>query len=350
MADDTGAVLERNVDRADEKLGPLASALVVLVFLGLLGGLLYLGIRPYWAKGWDGTLSLVGGAYLQLLVVILIAAGYLLLTAIFLSAGLLLSGSKLRRVRVFISFQHAYEGIAETLGELVSRSYIEVVRLPFDATRPHDFVIRESLEAVTRSDLVLVVPGPTASWSANELGHAVGSKKPIVVIKHLADQRLSDSLYENYPTFEWEKVRKANGDPLVRYIAFAANSWVDIKLTYLRVLSAFLGKAFRFMFGNYTAIWVARGLLDLTSWIDLDLRYTLEVGLLWIYLSVFVAGFGALLAQTLARRLRCRRVARQLLLFQLPAREELSVLFEELDDDKAVLDALVPEPLPIAHR
>jgi hypothetical protein len=81
-------------------------------------------------------------------------------------------------------------------------------------------VIAQSLDAVTDADAIVVVPGPEPSWMANELGHAVGSEKPIALIKHLADQRLSDSLYRGYPVFTWDKLSGGRLVPLRRSSRF----------------------------------------------------------------------------------------------------------------------------------
>lgn len=89
----------------------------------------------------------------------------------------------------------------------LERTAIHVIRLPFRRGRDHNDVIKESLGAVDSADGVVVVPGAEPSWMANELGDAVGSHKPIVVIKHLSDQPLSASLYSGYPVFAWDKIR-----------------------------------------------------------------------------------------------------------------------------------------------
>jgi len=173
----------------------MGDTLAAIVVAGLIALGVYLGYKTYLNfGGFRGEMGFMGREFLQFGLVLLTFAAYVVCFFVIHLIISIVTGVRLRRIRVFISFKHDYEVIAVAIEQGLACPAIRVIRIPFTRGRDHDEVIAESLNAVTRADAVVVVPGPGTSWMANELGHAVASFKPIVVIKHLPDQLLSASL------------------------------------------------------------------------------------------------------------------------------------------------------------
>src|SRR5438034_2939659 len=152
----------------------------IIVIAGIVGlvGLWFLGLyRAYrfWfvsAGGIWGALAFVGRILAELGLVLAALAATMALFAIVHVGVSIITGTKLRRVKIFISFKHDYESIVTELEKALADRDIEVIRLPF-RQRDHDDVIGESFKAVRTADGVVVVPGPESSWLNSELSIAV---------------------------------------------------------------------------------------------------------------------------------------------------------------------------------
>jgi hypothetical protein len=255
----------------------------------------------------------------------------------------LLTGTRLRPVQIFISFKHDYESIAAEIEKGLNGHDIQVIRLPFRFERDHDEVISESLRAVTAADALVVVPGRTPSWMANELGHAVASNKPIAVIKHLPDQGLSDSLYRGYPVFTWDRLHTDGLAPLRRFLVFATKARGDIRSQFYRCTEGFW-------------IWIVAGfpvffLLGVLSeivfytWAFATADLTVVSQVWWVYFALATVMFAAAFIVAFCQRLRGLAVARQKILTRDATFEEFSRVFSLLDADKTILSALERAPL-----
>jgi hypothetical protein len=322
-----------------------------LVFAGLiaLGG--FLGYRTFVNfGGFRGMLAFTGRTFLQYGLVIVTFAAYVVCFFFIHLIISLVTGIRLRRIRVFISFKHDYEAIANAIEQGLACPAIRVIRVPFTRGRDHDDVIAESLYAVTRADAVVVVPGPGSSWMANELGHAVGSWKPIVVIKHLPDQLLSASLYRGYPVFSWDKIRD-DFKPLRRFLVFAARSRSDVWPQFLRSIAGF-GKTAAVAL----VIWAVVSTLakEAGRFVfafasprngELFMRYYA-----WGMFAVFAAAFAIGFALVLADRIRGLAVARQKIRTREATFSEFQQVFSSLDADRKILSVLEKEPLEPRHR
>jgi hypothetical protein len=208
---------------------PLTWRNLIVVFILLF-------ILSLYIAGFRSWLAPIGRAFVVSGLFWAVVAAAIALFAIVHVAVSIITGTKLRRVKIFISFKHDYESIATELEKALADRDIEAVRLPF-RRREHDNVIRESFKAVDTADGVVVVPGPQPSWLNNELSIAVARQKPIAVIKHLPAQPLSDSLYRGYPVFAWDKLHPNGFAPLRRFLNFATKSRGDVLPQFQRVLS-----------------------------------------------------------------------------------------------------------------
>ncbi len=332
---------------SDEKPGwGIADVVIGLAGVGAVGVGLWLSWRGVQsAGGWGGTLALMKWWLSQFALVVGTAIAYLASFAALLAIGSILSGTKLRPVRVFLSFQHAYEPLAVSIDDALARAGLTVLRLPFEPGRTHDEVIRESLLRVKRADAVVVIPGPEPSWMANELGLAVGLQKSIVVIKHLDEQRLSDSLYEGYPVFDWARLEQAGVEPLARFLTFAAKGRADVARTYVRALGAFGASAEAWFLTWFALLVIVNGILKAVGWFNLPASIKLSSAFWWFNLALFSVGFAFSFVKHVGAKIRGIRVARQKILLQRATYEEFEAVFSGLAGDRAILAALEREPL-----
>lgn len=340
-----------NTDSKQSTSWGIGDTLVAIVFAGLLVLGCYLAYKTYLnLGGWRGELGFMGREFRQFGLVLLTFAGFVVCLFFIHLVISAVTGVRLRRIRVFISFKHDYEAIAAALEQGLTCPAIRVIRVPFTQGRDHDEVISDSLRAVTRADAVVVVPGPGTSWMANELGHAVGSFKPIVVIKHLPDQTLSASLYRGYPVFAWDKIRD-HFAPLRRFLVFAARSRADVLPQFGRSVAGF-GKTA----GGALIVWVVVGGLadEAGNFVfafasphnrELFLRYYFW-GMFALFAGAFAIGFGLVVAS----RIRGLAVARQKIRTRDATFAEFQQVFSFFDSDLDILDALEKEPLEPTHR
>jgi hypothetical protein len=325
--------------------------LAAIVVASLIAFGVYLGYKTYLNfGGFRGEMGFMGREFLQFGLVLLTFASYVVCFFVIHLIISIVTGVRLRRIRVFISFKHDYEAIAAAIERGLTCPAIRVIRIPFTRGRDHDEVIAESLNAVTRADAVVVVPGPGSSWMANELGHAVGSFKPIVVIKHLPDQSLSASLYRGYPVFSWDTIHDDLG-PLRRFLVFAARSRADVWPQFLRSVAGFGRTA-----TGALVIWVVVSALanEAGNFVfafasprrgELFIRYYFW-GMFALFAAAFAIGFGLVLAD----RIRGLAVARQKIRTREATFSEFQQIFSLFDTDLEILDALEKEPLEPRHR
>jgi len=335
----------------DEQSKPwgLVDVVIAVVFVGLLVVSIYLFHRTYVAIGGiRGWFALLGRWLVQLALVLGVFTAYIACFALLHVVISLVTGTRLRRVKIFISFKHDYESIATEIGSgLVGRD-IDVIRLPFSSSRDHDDVIAESLDAVTAADAVVVVPGPEPSWMANELGHAVGSKKPIAVIKHLPNQQLSDSLYRGYPVFTLDKLRTCKFVPLRRFLEFSARSRGDIWPQFLRSIAGSGALAVKGL-GVWWLISAAVGEVNRFLFAFAPRKAeAVAVGWLWAVLALLAGVFAVGFARLLARRVRALAVARQKIRTRDATYDEFSEVFSLCQADAEILEVLEKAPLECA--
>ena len=325
-----------------------ALALIVVGALIALG--VYLAYKTYVnLGGWRGELGFMGREFLQFGLVLVTFAAYVVCFFFIHLIISVVTGVKLRPIRVFISFKHDYDAIAAAIEQGLACPAIHVIRVPFTRGRDHDEVIAESLNAVTRADAVVVVPGPGSSWMANELGHAVGSFKPIVVIKHLPDQTLSASLYRGYPVFAWDKIR-SDFAPLRRFLVFAARSRADVLPQFGRSIAGFGSLA-----GGALVVWVVlSGLAKEAGRFVFAFASPLKAAVfiryyVWGTFILFAAVFAIAFGFVLADRIRGLAVARQKIRTREATFSEFQQVFSFFDADRQILRVLEKAPLEPRH-
>jgi hypothetical protein len=325
----------------------------VVIFAGL-GGLFLLGVyRAYRTVvstgGFWGWLAFAGRILGEAALVLLAFAATFVLFAILHLVVSITTGTKLRRVRIFISFKNEYESVVAELENELTDHHLELVRLPF-GPRDHDNVITESFQAVRTADGVVVVPGPEPSWLNNELSVAVDRQKPIAVIKHLPAQPLADSLYRGYPVFTWEKLHGNGFAPLRRFLKFASKSRGDVWPQFRRILfglSALIAKRLLIWFAVYI---VVKEVIETLAAFAPRKAEAVWVGWLSVTLLLVTAGFVISFARAVWRRVQGIRVAQQKILTREATFCEFAEIFSCVAADAAILEVLEKVPLKPRHE
>ena len=329
----------------------LLDVVIIVVLLALLALGVYFSYRSYVGLGgFRGYFALLRRWLIQLLWVLAAFTTYIACFALLHIVISLVTGTTLRRVKIFISFKHDYEAIATEIANSLAARDIEVIKLPFTSGRDHDDVIAQSLDAVTDADAIVVVPGPDPSWMANELGHAVGSKKPIVVIKHLTDQRLSDSLYRGYPVFTWDKLSNGGLGPLRRFLAFATGSRSDVWPQFARSLAGFAELVVTGFFAWWLIAGLVKEVVEVIFAFNPRKGEALIVDWIWATFALLAVTFAAAFTIALLRRIRGLAVARQKIRTREATYSEFSTVFSPLPADAAILEVLEKAPLAPRHE
>jgi hypothetical protein len=130
------------------------------------------------------------------------------------------------RARVFISFQHDRESIANALAAEMARSGINPVKLPFVESPDHDILLDQVKQAIRDCDVFVCVPGSRPSFVESEVSMAFGLEKPLLFVLIEADTpRLPNTAKKGYPVFALERVQREGLRTLVNFCSCLAADW-----------------------------------------------------------------------------------------------------------------------------
>lgn len=131
-----------------------------------------------------------------------------------------------RRARVFISFQHERDSIADALASELARSGISPVRLPFVEDPNHDILLDQVKRAIRDCDVFVCLPGRRPSFVESEVMMAFGLEKPIVFVLIEADTpRLPNTAKKGYPMFALERLQFEKSRILANFCSYLAADW-----------------------------------------------------------------------------------------------------------------------------
>jgi hypothetical protein len=141
------------------------------------------------------------------------------------------------RAKVFISYEHGQENVAELITKHLQNRSISVQILPFVATPNHDELLDDVRNLIDRSDLILCVVD-------YEIAIAFGAKKPMVFVLSESDTRfLPNPAKKGYPLFDREGIEADGCRTLADFCSYvAADARSTLKL-YLSVLDSLRGCA-----------------------------------------------------------------------------------------------------------
>jgi hypothetical protein len=142
---------------------------------------------------------------------------------------LLISLIRKRRTRVFISFQHEREPIADTLANEMTKCGIRAEKLPFKENPERELLILQVMQQIRDCDICVCVPGNRPSFVEGEVLALSVARKPIVFVLIEADApHLPNTALEGYPVFSWERLqrlRRAGFRILASFCSYLAADW-----------------------------------------------------------------------------------------------------------------------------
>jgi hypothetical protein len=160
------------------------------------------------------------------LVALLVAAGL---------AGHIVLGR--RRARVFISFQHQRETIADELTAEMGKRGIKHVKLPFVEDPDHDTLLDQMRDEIRVCDVFVCVPGSRPSFVESEVLMAFGLEKPLLFVVSDADTpRLPNTAKKGYPVFSLEQLQPKGFVPLINFCSYLAADWNSTVRLYASVV------------------------------------------------------------------------------------------------------------------
>jgi len=131
---------------------------------------------------------------------------------------ILLFFCKLRKTRIFFSYKAEYLDFVMSCKRDLERQRFKVLVLPFQP-RDHDQTVLEVREMLKKSDIMLVMPSVNQkSFVDAEILSALVTDKPVVILKHSAEQKLPDTAFVGLPVFNLDKLSAQNFHPLYFFI------------------------------------------------------------------------------------------------------------------------------------
>ena len=125
-------------------------------------------------------------------------------------------------VRVFISFSHECEEVAQIIEKTLSATSIKPIRVPYVEGSTHQVIIDNVLTGIAKCDLLVCIPANSGSFVDGEVFAASASKKPIIFIVSEFSGSLPDTADKRYPVFSIERLRNARFKPLSFLIGYLA--------------------------------------------------------------------------------------------------------------------------------
>jgi hypothetical protein len=157
---------------------------------------------------------------LSFILAIVLAA--LLIGAVF-AVHLLISLVRKRRTRVFISFQHEREPIADALADEMTKCGVRAQKLPFVESPDSDTLLEQVNQGIRDCDIFVCVPGKFPSFVDGEVSKAHGLLKPMLFVFVEADPpRLSNYAKKGYPVFALEALQREGFRTLANFCSYLA--------------------------------------------------------------------------------------------------------------------------------
>lgn len=138
-----------------------------------------------------------------------------------------ISGTVWRRPRVFVSFEHELEPIANELAAALERAGLDVERLPFNTEAKHDTVIEAVRRALMRCDAMVCIPGTRPSFVESEVLVASTLQRLIIFVVSRESPRMPNTALYGYPVFVLEKIRNRDYRELASALKIGCGSWLE---------------------------------------------------------------------------------------------------------------------------
>jgi hypothetical protein len=158
-------------------------------------------------------------------------------------AGLLHFASRWRaKAKVFISYEHGQESVAELIAKQLQNRSIVIYKLPFVDAPEHDELLDDVRASIVRSNLILCIPGRQTSFVENEIAMAFALSKPMLFVLSESDTPfLPNTAKKGYPLFDREQIKIDRGVTLAAFCSYLAADRHSTVQLYLSVLNSLPG-------------------------------------------------------------------------------------------------------------
>jgi hypothetical protein len=154
---------------------------------------------------------------------------------------LLISLIRKRRTRVFISFQHEREPIADMLANEMTKCSIRAEKLLFKENQDSDTLLRQVTQQIRDCDICVCVPGNRPSFVESEVLAASVARKPVVFVLIEAEApHLPNTAMKGYPVFALERLQRKGFRILASFCSYLAADWRSTVGLYGAVLNRFI--------------------------------------------------------------------------------------------------------------
>jgi hypothetical protein len=136
---------------------------------------------------------------------------------------LLISLVRKPRARVFISYQHEREPIADALADEMTKRGIRAEKLPFVESPDSDTLLDQVKQQIRDCHVLICVPGNRPSFVDNEVAMAFYGEKPMLFVLIEADAvHLPNSAKKGYPVFALERLQRKGFQTLANFCSYLA--------------------------------------------------------------------------------------------------------------------------------
>ena len=159
------------------------------------------------------------------LFILAIVLAALLIGAVF-AVHLLISLVRRRRTRLFISFHHEREPIADALVDEMTKCGIRAKRLPFVESPDSDTLLDQVKQQIRDCHVFVCVPGRFPSFVDGEVAMAFMDEKPMLFVLIEADApHLPNYAKKGYPVFALEELQREGFRTLANFCSYLAADW-----------------------------------------------------------------------------------------------------------------------------
>ncbi len=185
---------------------------------------------------WMVTGAYGRGALYSIAIVLLIMSAYLIKNI-----------RRWRRARIFVSYQHSFEDVASAIAERLKTRGLNPTKLPFVENPEHDSLLDTIRERITRSDLIVCIPGERPSFVENEVSMAFAMQKPMIFVStndYLG--RIPNTAKRGYPVINFNSLDEGGWNAFVNFCQYVCgynvaliNMCLCVMNRYLRILGMF---------------------------------------------------------------------------------------------------------------
>lgn len=325
----------------------IAVAVVVILFVALVGFFAYRRYQLFTELGWGGFWNLVRKFAWHFFLMLSLLASSVAVVALFVGIQTLFS--RWRRIRVFISYQHGNKALVDELTNTLDSSLLEVKFVPFEPA-DHDRLIATVGNGIRNADFIVVLPGHEQSFVDGEILAAYVLRRPIVFLHHDANQTTPNTALRGYPVFKLSELRRNGFRSLARFITHIANSWRDKMRNFSRVSAGFGARFARVAFIYICGVGIIIDSIgDILIVIDIQLASRFGLFVWWAIAAVASLILHYSYVTIVVERFRAMRVARQTIPTGDLSFEILSRGLDHTEEDRLILSSLEKEPLKLRH-